>query len=95
MDDVDLIIATMEDALEDILQRHEEKQETLYDRIEKELKDIHQAIHSSRAVPTASSSTEIVELEDEPTQLRRLADATEARLRRVQEEKEHATEVVK
>jgi hypothetical protein len=50
----------------------------MYDRIEKELKDIQQAIHSSRAVPTVPSSTESVELGDEPTQLRRLADATEA-----------------
>jgi hypothetical protein len=88
VDDVDLIIAVVEDASEDILQRHEVKQETLYERIEKELKDIQQAIYSSRAVPTAPSSSEIAELGDEPTQLRRLADATEARLHRVQEEKE-------
>jgi hypothetical protein len=33
VDDVDLIIAAIEDALEDIPQRHEVKQETLYDRI--------------------------------------------------------------
>jgi hypothetical protein len=56
VDDIELIITTVEDASEDILQRHEAKQETLYDRIEKELKDIQQAIHSSRAVPTAPSS---------------------------------------
>jgi hypothetical protein len=59
VDDVDLIIAAMEDASEDILQRHEAKQETLYERIEKELKDIQQAIHSSRAVPTAPSSSKL------------------------------------
>jgi hypothetical protein len=47
VDDVDLIIATMEDASEDILQRHGVKQEMLYERIEKELKEIQQAIHSS------------------------------------------------
>jgi hypothetical protein len=40
VDDVDLIIAVVEDTSEDILQRHEVKQEILYDRIEKELKDI-------------------------------------------------------
>jgi hypothetical protein len=34
MDDVDLIIAAVEDASEDILKRHEEKQEMMYDRIE-------------------------------------------------------------
>jgi hypothetical protein len=95
VDDIELIITAVEDASEDILQRHEAKQETMYDRIEKELKDIQQAIQSSRAVSTAPSSTESVELGDEPTQLRRLADATEARLRRVQEEKEQATEALK
>jgi hypothetical protein len=69
VDDIDLIITAIEDASEDILQRQGEKQESMYDRIEKELKDIQQAIHSSRAVPTAPSSTESVELGDEPTQL--------------------------
>jgi polyhydroxyalkanoate synthesis regulator phasin len=59
----------MEDASEDILQRHEAKQETLYDKIENELKDIQQAIYLSRAVPTAPSSMKIEELGDEPTQL--------------------------
>jgi hypothetical protein len=41
------------------------------------------------------SSTKKVELGDEPSQLRRLADAIEARLRRVQEEKEKAIEALK
>jgi hypothetical protein len=85
VDDVDLIIATMEYASQYIFQRHGVKQETLYARIEKELKEIHQAIHLSHAVPTAPSSSKSVELGDDPTQLRRLADATEARLRRVLE----------
>jgi hypothetical protein len=69
MDDVDIIIAIVEDTLEDILQRHEAKKETLYDRIDKELKEIKQAIHLSRVVPTMPSSAEIAELGDEPTQL--------------------------
>jgi hypothetical protein len=60
----------------------------LYERIEKELKDIQQAIYSRYVVPTVPSSLESAELGDEPTQLRRLVDVTEAQLRRVQEEKE-------
>jgi hypothetical protein len=88
VDDVNIIITTMEDASEDILQRHGAKQETMYERIEKELRDIQQAIHSSHVVPIAPPSSKIVELGDEPAQLRRLEDATEARLHRVQEEKE-------
>jgi hypothetical protein len=69
MDDVDLIITAMEDALEDILQIHEKKKETLYDRIEKDLKDIQQAIYSSHVLPIAPSSEKNEELGDEPTQL--------------------------
>jgi len=57
--DVDLIIATVEDTLDDILQRHEAMQETLYERIEKEIKDIQQAIYSSHVLPIAPSSSEI------------------------------------
>jgi hypothetical protein len=46
-------------------------------------------------VSTAPLSSEGIELGDEPAQVRRLADATEARLCRVQEEKEQATEALK
>jgi vacuolar-type H+-ATPase subunit I/STV1 len=95
VDNVDLIIAVIEDSSKDILQRHEAKKEIVYDRIEKDLKDIQQAIHLSRAVPIVPSSVEIVELGDEPTQLRRLVDATKARLHQFQEEKEQATEALK
>jgi hypothetical protein len=49
----------------------------MYERIEKEVKEIQQAIHSSRAIPTVPSSSKIAELGDEPTQLRRLVYATE------------------
>jgi hypothetical protein len=62
VDDVDLIIAVVEDASEDILQRHEAKQETLYEIIEKELKDIQQAIYSSRTVPIVPSASKIAKL---------------------------------
>jgi hypothetical protein len=60
----------------------------MYDRIDKDLKDIQQAIHSSCAVPTTLYLAESVGLGGEPTQLRRLVDATEAQIHRVQEEKE-------
>jgi hypothetical protein len=52
------------------------------------MKGVHQSLYSSRAVPTApSSSSEGIEVGDEPTQLRILVDATEARLGCIQEEK--------
>jgi hypothetical protein len=40
MDVIDLIIKDVEDTSEDILQKHGAKQESMYDRIEKELEDI-------------------------------------------------------
>jgi hypothetical protein len=40
VDDAQFITTAVEDASEDILQRHEAKQETMYDRITKELKYI-------------------------------------------------------
>jgi len=46
-------------------------------------------------VSIAPLPSEGAELGDEPVQLRRIEDATEARLRCVQEEKEQATEALK
>jgi hypothetical protein len=77
VDDIQLIITTIEDALEDILHRYEGKKEKLYDIIEKEMKDIQQVIQSSHVVSTMPSSTKNVELGDEPNQLRILEYATE------------------
>jgi hypothetical protein len=82
----------MEDASKDILQRYGVKQEEMYGRVEKKLKEVQQAICLVHVVPTASQTTE---LGDEPAQLRRLADATEARLQKIQEEKEKAMEALK
>jgi hypothetical protein len=60
VDDIQLIITVVEDASEDMIQRHEVKQETLYDIIEKELKGIQQVIQSSRAISIAPSLEESV-----------------------------------
>jgi len=67
----------------------------MYDRIEKELKDIQHTIHSRNTVSTTPSLAENVELGDDPTQLPRLEDAIEVLLRRDQEKKEQATEALK
>jgi hypothetical protein len=87
VDDFDFIIAAVEDASQDILQKHEAKKEEMYDIIEVELRGVHQALQSSHTVSTAPLPSEEPELGDEPTQLRRLVDATEALLRHAQEEK--------
>jgi len=64
-DDISLVCRAMEDASEDILQRYGVKREDMYRRIEKELKEVQQAIHLVPAVPIAPSSSQIVELGDE------------------------------
>jgi hypothetical protein len=95
MDDIDLIIAAISDTSEDLLQRNEAKQETMYDRIEAELRGVEQSLYSSRTVSIAPPTSQETELGDEPAQLCRIANATEALLRRVQEEKEQATVALK
>jgi flagellar hook-basal body complex protein FliE len=49
LDDFDFIIAAVSDASQDILQKHEAKQEEMYDRIEVELRGVQQALQSSRS----------------------------------------------
>jgi hypothetical protein len=55
----------------------------MYEKIEAELQGVQQVLHSSRVVSTTSPPSEETELGDEPTQIRRIADATEALLHRV------------
>jgi predicted RNase H-like nuclease (RuvC/YqgF family) len=50
------IHGAMEDASKDIFQRYEEKHVDFYERIEKELKEVQQAVHLVCAVPTTSST---------------------------------------
>jgi hypothetical protein len=66
-DDISLVHVAMEDAFEDILQRYGGKQEELYERVEKEMKEIQQAVQMSCAVPTAPSSSQVAELGDDPS----------------------------
>jgi hypothetical protein len=67
----------------------------MYDRIEAELRGVQQALYSSRTVSTAPPPSEEPELGDEPAQLCRLADVTEAHLHRAQAEKYQATVALK
>jgi LysM repeat protein len=96
VDDINLIITAISETSGEILERNEAKQETMYGRIEVEMKGVQQTLYSSHVVSRApSSSSEGIEVGDEPSQLRRLTDVAKAPLRRVQEEKEQATETLK
>jgi hypothetical protein len=63
------------------MEKKEAKKEEMYNRIEVKIQGVHQALQSIRVVSTTPLPSGELELEDEPTQLRRLADAIEARLR--------------
>jgi hypothetical protein len=76
----DFIISAVGYASEEILQRNEEKQEAMYDRIESELRGVQQALYSNNVVSTAPPPSKEPELGDEPAQLHRIADVTEAHL---------------
>jgi hypothetical protein len=60
----------------------------MYEIIEAKLRGVQQALHSSHVVSTVPQPLEEIELGDDPVQLLKIADATKARLRHVQEEKE-------
>jgi hypothetical protein len=81
--DIGLVRGAMEDASKDLLQIYGEKQEELYEKVEKELKEIQRAIQSVHTVPIVPFSLEIAGLGDEPTPLRRLTDATETCIQKV------------
>jgi hypothetical protein len=66
MDDIDLIIVVVSDTSKYILQRNKAKQETMYGRIEAELKGVQQALYSSPTVSIAPLSLEGTELAYEP-----------------------------
>jgi hypothetical protein len=83
MDDIDLIIATVSDTSEDILQCNEEKQETMYEIIEVELRGVQEPLYSIHVVSTTALPLEETELGDELTQIHRIDDTTKAHICRV------------
>jgi polyhydroxyalkanoate synthesis regulator phasin len=56
-DDISLVCGEMEDVYEDLLQRYRAKQEEMYEKFKKELKEMHQDINLVCAVPIAPSSS--------------------------------------
>jgi hypothetical protein len=80
LDDFNFIITVILDALQDIMKNIEAKQAAMYEKIETKLRGVQQALHSSRAVSTTPSPSEEPELVDEPAQLCRIVETTEAHL---------------
>jgi hypothetical protein len=76
-DDFDFLIAALNDASLEIVEKQELKQEEMYDRIDTELREVQQDLQSRHAVSNAPGETE---LGDEPAQLHCLDDTVEAHL---------------
>jgi hypothetical protein len=94
VDDIDLIIVVVLDTSEDILQGSEAKEETMFDRIEVELKGVQQALYLSHIMSTTTLLACDTEVGDDLAHLCRLEDSTEARLHQVEDEKEQAIEAL-
>ena len=91
LDDFDFIIAMVNDASKEIIEKQEAKHEKMYNYIEIELQGVKQELQSSRVVPTMPLTTGTIELEDEPAQLRWIVDMVEVHLRQAQEDTAQAT----
>jgi hypothetical protein len=94
LDDFDFIVAAVNDASKEIVEKQEVKQEQMYNRIEIELQGVQQALQSSRTVPTAPLTAGTVEPGDEPAQLHQIVDMVEAHLRQAQEDTAQATQAL-
>jgi hypothetical protein len=93
-DDFNFIIEALNDASLEIVEKQEAKQEERYQKIKVELQGVQRALQPSRIVSTTPLLSRELELEDEPTQLRQLVDATEAHLRQDQEETKNSTQAL-
>jgi hypothetical protein len=89
--DFDFIVATLNDASLEIVEKKEAKQEEVFSRIKDELQGVHQELQSSHAVSTMPLSVGTQELDDMPSQLHRISYTVDAHLQRSQEEISQAT----
>jgi hypothetical protein len=80
LDDFNFIIAAMNDASQEVLEKQKEKQEEMYNLIDIELQGVQQALQSSHAISTAPLTAGTIEPRDEPAQLHQIVDKVEARL---------------
>jgi hypothetical protein len=91
-DDFDFIVATLNDASLEIVEKKEAKQEEVFSWIKVEIKEVHQALRSNRIVSIVPLSVETPEIQDEPSQLHWIADTVKAHLRQTQKETSQATQ---
>jgi hypothetical protein len=94
-DDFSFLLVTLNEAIEEITENQEAKQQMMYDRIEVELQGVQRALQSNRVVSTAPMPEGTPEAGDESVQLHRIADLVEVRLRKEEEVTVQATQALK
>jgi hypothetical protein len=95
LDEFDFIVAVVNDASKEIIEKQEAKQEQMYSQIEIALQGVQQALQSSRAISTTPLPEGTTKEGDESVQLRKIVDTVEVCLRHAQEEKAQATQALK
>jgi hypothetical protein len=93
-DEFNFLLATMNEAIEEITKKQEAKKETMYNRIEIKLQRVHQALQSSHIISSTSLPEGTKEEGNEPVQLCQIANMVEVCLQKVWEEIAHATQAL-
>jgi hypothetical protein len=76
-DDFIFLIAAMNESIEEIIEKQEAKQETMYNKIEIELQGVQQALQSSHTVSSIPLPKGTTEEGNEPVQLHNIANTVE------------------
>jgi ElaB/YqjD/DUF883 family membrane-anchored ribosome-binding protein len=84
-DDFNFLLATLNETIKEITEKKEAKQETMYNRIETELREVQQSLQSIRVAPTTPLLEGTIEEGDEFVQLCKIADIVEVLLRSAEE----------
>jgi hypothetical protein len=95
LEDFDFIVAMVNDASKEIIEKQEAKKEQIYSQIEIVLQGVQQALQFSRAISTAPLPEGTTEVGDESIQLRKIVDTVEVLLRYPQDKKAQAIQALK
>jgi hypothetical protein len=93
-DDSIFLLATLNKVIEEITEKQEAKQETMYNRIEIELQGVQRSLQSSCATPMTPLLEGTIEEGDESVQLRKIADIVEVHLRNAEEATTQVTQAL-
>jgi hypothetical protein len=93
--DFRFLLATLNEAIEEITEKQEAKKQMMYNRIEVELQGVQRALQYNRAVSTTPMLEGTPKAGDELVQLRRIVDLVKVRLQKEEEVKTQATQALK